>query len=320
MLTRDQYLKIAAENPRRIKSVRFLIHLLMDVSFWVSMIILFHHAPGWISLGTNALIFAAFTFRAFGLMHDCVHDAVWERRKLNRVTGVIWGLFCFLPFSSWRKLHLDHHRWTGNVEKDPSMKLLVEFRDRGGRPRDSLSWYWHSWFPGLAFEQHLVFWRETIGKRQLAFVPALMAYLVAAAQLIGPAALGLGLVCYLFMVEIINFPHHLGLRQYDDKSQFKPFEQTRFTRSCIYPRWFANIFLCNFNLHNEHHLFPAHPWYQLDQIHFAVARLDINLNESTGNKWIVEHRGQSLEQVFGQTFSDAPLDLNTSDKPEIRVA
>jgi fatty acid desaturase len=252
-------------------------------------------------------------------MHDCVHDASFEKRKLNGFAGWIWGTFCFLPYGSWRRLHLEHHRWTGNVERDPSMKLLIEYRDRGYNFRKQLPVFWRTWVPGLALEQHFVFWSATVGKRESLFVAAALVYLVGTAFLIGPAALGLGIILYLAMVEVINFPHHLDLIQHSGEAQFKTYEQTAFTRSCHYPRWFAHLVLCNFNLHNEHHLFPAHPWYQLDKINVDLKRESPILNESNRNDWIVKNRRRDLEEVFAKTFEKSKAS-EVSDKREIRVA
>lgn len=319
MIKRDQYLRIAAKNPRQIELRRISIHLLLDVSFWAAMIGAHQLAPAWLSAIANPLLFCAFTFRAFGMMHDCVHDAAFEKRRFNSVFGWIWGTFCFLPYGSWRRLHLDHHNWTGNVEKDPSMKLLIEYRDRGYNFRRQLPVFWRTWIPGLALEQHFVFWRATIGKRESLFVLAAVLYLAAAAALIGLLGVALGLVLYLIMVEVINFPHHLDLVQYTGESKFKPFEQTAFTRSCHYPKWFAHLFLCNFNLHNEHHLFPAHPWYQLDNIHQDLRSENVKVNESSRNAWIVKNRKRSLGDVFGKTF-EPHGEESKSDKVEIRVA
>ena len=47
---------------------------------------------------------------------------------------------------------------------------------------------------------------------------------------------------------------------------FAPREQAVFTRSLLFPRWFARLFLLNFDAHGLHHEFPRVPGYYLHQM------------------------------------------------------
>src|SRR5690606_35780940 len=112
-------------------------------------------------------------------------------------------------------------------------------------------------------------------KRKLStLVPWLNSYLVPAfiyialykAGIITPMSVLPGLFLYLVMVEVINFPHHLELPQYEGEHKLKVWDQFLISRSCHYPKWFSHFVLNNFNLHAEHHLFPQAPWYMLDEL------------------------------------------------------
>src|SRR5690606_26487184 len=103
-------------------------------------------------------------FRAFGMMHECVHSSGHADRKWNNVLGWIYGTLCFLPFGSWREVHLQHHLWTGNVEKDPTAKILLGFRQNGFKVPRYMSLAWQLWIPWLGFMQHMVFWRAAVAK------------------------------------------------------------------------------------------------------------------------------------------------------------
>src|SRR2546423_1704170 len=59
---------------------------------------------------------AVFYFRSFSLMHEAVHGSITPRRRWNDWIGLVYGVFCFLPFEHWRDIHLLHHQWAGNVE------------------------------------------------------------------------------------------------------------------------------------------------------------------------------------------------------------
>ncbi|MGZ3722405.1 MAG: fatty acid desaturase family protein [Bdellovibrionales bacterium] len=247
-------------------------------------------------------LYSIFIFRAFAFMHECVHSSVRAQKWVNTAFGEVYGIFSFLPFKSWRALHLDHHRWAGNVEKDPSMKILLGFERRGFKTAKIVSWSWKYWIPFLGFMQHLVFWTATVSKKEYVFIVGSLVYVGAAGWFLGPVAFGTGLLSYLYLVEIINFPHHLGMVQQGGESRFPTLEQHHFTRSCVYPRWLAHGVFLNFNLHTEHHLYPSHPWYLLDAIHAELVASGESFNFSQGNDWILRNRRLPVEQLFLKTF------------------
>lgn len=236
------------------------------------------------------------------MMHEAVHGATHRNRGLNTLIGRIFGTFSFLPFDPWRDVHLAHHTWTGNVDRDPSMKLLRDFRDRGHRVKGISAFFWTSRIPGLAIEQHVVFWTATMAINRVGFLASTLLYFALAIKTIGLPSVLSGVVLYLMMVEVVNFPHHLGLAQSGGDAKFTPSEQTAFTRSCPYPKWIAHHVLLNFNLHTEHHLFPAHPWYQLDEIHRQLTGAEVNWRSK--NSWTKENRKRPLGEVFSETFSE----------------
>ena len=47
------------------------------------------------------------------------------------------------------------------------------------------------------------------------------------------------------------------------KQRLNLWEQQATTRSCRYPGILSELLVLNFNLHTEHHLFPALPWFRL---------------------------------------------------------
>lgn len=304
MMDKAAFSLIVRQTPRLISSARLWSHMAKDIVIWGSIIYFVvgqQNPVGWCAA---AILYAAFVFRSFGMMHDCVHHAAHPNRKINDGLGELYGIFCFLPFGTWRDIHLEHHAWTGNVEKDPSMRILLQFERRGLRISKLVAMCWMYWIPLLGFMQHLVFWAPALRRRNYAFSVGVVAYLAATACLLGPALLVAGMILYLYMVEIINFPHHLGLRQHKGEARFAVYDQLQFARSCIYPKWFAHNVLLNFNLHAEHHLLPSYPWYQLDQLHEKLASSGLLKNVSHGNNWILEHRRRPIEVVFTETFKE----------------
>src|SRR6185437_14602248 len=130
-MRQDEYRAILSRVPRKISSLRAVTHIAVDAALWASILYCRSLNRGWFYSAVEGILFAMFCFRSFGMMHDCVHLAGARNRKWNDRLGRAYGLFCFLPFSGWRQLHLDHHRWTGNVEKGPSAKILLDFEKAG---------------------------------------------------------------------------------------------------------------------------------------------------------------------------------------------
>jgi omega-6 fatty acid desaturase (delta-12 desaturase) len=52
------------------------------------------------------------------LAHECGHGGFSKHKKLNYTMGLIMHSFLLVPFHSWRITHSQHHKATGNIEKD----------------------------------------------------------------------------------------------------------------------------------------------------------------------------------------------------------
>jgi omega-6 fatty acid desaturase (delta-12 desaturase) len=52
------------------------------------------------------------------LAHECGHGAFSKSKKLNWTMGLLMHSFLLVPFHSWRISHSQHHKATGNLEKD----------------------------------------------------------------------------------------------------------------------------------------------------------------------------------------------------------
>lgn len=299
-------------RAQRKPSLRLMFHFLasgmLAVGFWQ----LSKRGSALSSTGAIVLM-SIFYFRSFGLMHDASHNTAHPRAGINHTVGILLGALCFLPYWPWKKLHIEHHQWTGNIDKDPVMKLLRVYPTLPPRKQRFLNFNWRNWLPYMAFLQHVVFWVESW--RRLSFkqsrtdafyngasvLLAVAIYCLVLAQASPAIALNalLGFVFYLVWVEIINFPHHLDIPQQsgDTKTPFS--QQYQFARSCHYPKWFAHHALNNFNYHVEHHMFPHVPWYELAALRPLVKEhLGEKYNESHGSEWIRHNKKRDLQDVL----------------------
>lgn len=85
-----------------------------DISYWLS--------------AACMLLLGLFLLRAFVLLHDCGHNAMFASPKLNATFGFIFGLFCGMPQYVWSRHHDYHHSTNGNWNKyrGPLSVLSVE--------------------------------------------------------------------------------------------------------------------------------------------------------------------------------------------------
>ncbi len=280
---------------------------------------LLRHDP----LGTvlATLLLPILFFNGFALMHEAVHRSLSPRRWVNDLIGVLGGAFCFLPFEPWRLMHIEHHQWAGNVDKDPVNKLRKDYDPRRKTKYRILSAIWRSWIPLLALMQHMVFWMYPL-KQLRTLTLDRKGQLVYAASYFIPAGIYLGLpllwpevfnfwnfapgiALYLMLVEFVNLPHHLDLPTYRGKARLAVKDQYLVARSAVYPQVFSRWALLNFNLHLEHHLFPTLPWHELEKARVLVKPiLGAGYNETTGGVWLFRHRRRSIDELLAPRASE----------------
>ena len=117
------YLRIRNKLSFKPKPSKLFFHLFIDLAL-AALIYQTQSGPYYI---LSQLLVPIFMFRMFALMHDCLHGSTSKSRWLNTFVGIISGAACLLPYEPWKKIHLEHHMWAGNVDKDPSMGLVKNF-------------------------------------------------------------------------------------------------------------------------------------------------------------------------------------------------
>ena len=237
---------------------------------------------------------------------------------MNSVFGHYASLFCFLPYYPWKYIHTEHHSWAGIVDRDPTLKLVRDYKSSQRLRNFGVRLAWKTFLPFLAFAQHCVFWtypvvlfREGRLKKKRLPLSILSILLLGGVysclfffhgKLFNLVNFGPAFVIYLVLTELVNFPHHLGtqLYQVSENSRKLPlWEQWKVTRSCYYPKGVAEFLLLNFNFHTEHHFFPDLPWHELRKVRPAIrAVLGSNYQESVGISWNLENRRKNPEEVF----------------------
>ncbi len=268
---------------------------------------------------SQLLLVTAF-FQSFALLHECGHGSAFSRPWMNTVFGHLASVLCFLPYFPWKFIHQAHHVWTGNVDRDPTMRALRVWRERGKVP-GPVSFGWRSWIPIMAVFQHVVFWTyplrllqaRGVSRGQLLRCASSVAFLAGAYLVVAQVQPGLltftnfgpALVTYLVVVELVNLPHHVGMPTHEGRLPL--WEQWVTTRSCYYPPVVSEFFTLNFNFHTEHHLFPALPWYRLRRARRLLKEVaGRSYHEERGVSWNLSRRRRPFAQIVLGTDPPPP--------------
>ena len=221
----------------------------------------------------------------FCLLHEAGHGTLFSAQRWNVRVGHLAGFFSLIPFHSWRLIHHEHHRWTGWQDLDPTTAALVP-RSLKLYERLIINGAWFLWFPLFSVLYRLNnFWRlgrilsrvperhharvkTNLTVQALLYLPLFRLGGSGLLIVIGPALLG----SFMFM-DVILFSQHNHIPQKlsgGGSVEPHPFiEQQRFTRSLVFPKWFARGVLLNFDAHELHHMYPTSPGYRLGEIDYV---------------------------------------------------
>ena len=211
-----------------------------------------------IPLAVGALINGIIVYFLFSVVHDASHRAVSEIGWLNEVVGHI-GLFFFgplAPFDFARWIHMQHHRFTNDADRDPDhfghkMDLFTPLRWL------NFDYYYTKFFLGQAGDI-----RRKYSGRVLAQVLLIISLLGAAAYSgFFLEALMLWIVptrisSFLFVAMFVYLPH-------------APFthtaQQDEYRASNIRAgwEWLLTPLMTFQNYHLVHHLYPRAPFYRM---------------------------------------------------------
>jgi fatty acid desaturase len=234
----------------------------------------------------SELLLGVLLFQWFVLMHGCGHRALFASRALNDVFGHVASLMCLVPYSSWRYVHSQHHRWVGWMDRDPTTAALTRAPPAPGIQR-LVNFCWRFWIPifSLVFGTS-IFWNArrvaevASSPRQrrrtwfsILFVPAVYAVLVVVAGGRLVEVWPLAFFFYLTIADPILLSQHVHLPLLRSEgapvSSFAFADQDQFTRTLVFPRWVSRWVFLEFTNHAVHHAHPNVAHYDIDRVPFA---------------------------------------------------
>lgn len=305
-----EYLRVREALDFRPSVSRYAFELSIQLLLLVAMLSFsFDNLLSW---SISQIVFATWVFRNFALMHEAVHGALAKHRGANRLLGRVHALLCFLPYESWRSIHIEHHKWAGNIDRDPTMRIVKNLATAPQSYREFLNLTWKSRLPLLALLQNLVFWTYPF-KREAELstwdrIESLICALLFASLLLSSFYLPFagflpGLILYLGFVESFNFPHHIQVAYVKGETKLDPSYQAEVSRTCRYHPLVERVLLLNFNFHGEHHIYPRLPWHELpraaDLIQASGLAIErTRVSPADGAEWMRLARRQNFVDLF----------------------
>lgn len=212
--------------------------------------------------------FTIFNFTV--LLHEVVHDAVFDRRQTrwNRWLGHVYAFPSGISATQFTRWHLDHHAELGHDEDDPKRFHLS--------PKRNARWYKLLYFtPALFFIYFRAAATETSGyvgelRRRVAVERVLTIVfqlgIAATIFLLG----GAGPLLRVYVVPIFFvFPIAFVINRLGQHYDIDPVDPAKWSTLMKPSLFWDHAFLYS-NYHLEHHYFPRVPFYNLPALHRAL--------------------------------------------------
>ena len=223
--------------------------------------------------------FTVFNFTV--LLHEVVHNAIFERRRprVERMLGWLYAVPSGISATQFTRWHLDHHAELGSSVDDPKRHHLSPKRNA-------------RWFKALYATPALfpIYFRAA--RREAATYPAdvqariaferkvsIGVHLSALALLWTLWGAGAALRAYVVPVFFV-FPIAFTLNRLGQHYDIDPTDPAKWS-TLVRGHWFWDFVYLNSNYHLEHHYFPGVPFYRLP----ALQRALTPFYERRGMRW-----------------------------------
>lgn len=243
----------------------------ISVSLWISAML--------------CILAGGFLVRIFIIFHDCAHGSFFKSTQANRLWGRVTGFITFTPFIHWRRRHLQHHAYSGNLDKrgmgdiytmtvseylSAPIKKKLAYRffrhplilffvvpiflflilQRFPVPAASMKEKQSVWFTDIAVISSSIFLIYIVGGLSLIIIQ------------LGTLFVGSAIGMWLFYVQ------HQFEDTYWENNENWNYIEAALTGSSYYQlplllKWFSG----NIGFHHIHHLNPSIPNYNLEKCH-----------------------------------------------------
>jgi fatty acid desaturase len=220
------------------------------------------------------------------LQHECLHQALFPSRTVNRLLGFVFGAPMLVSYSHYHYQHLHHHKHIGTSEdaeifnyERSSLSNPLAFVIRAWNLSrvpaflTTLLGFLQGSYPAVFSSPHK---RREVLVEYLALALLLGGGLYAVLSGAAPVLVKVWLIPWLAFGEFFHFmfelPEHLGC----DKSKKDIFTNTRSYKTNPLMAYLVN----GNNYHVEHHLFPRVAIHKLAAVHELIKPRIQNLGKS----------------------------------------
>lgn len=263
-------------------------------------------APWWAILLAAYTVGALISHGLWALIHDCTHNLAFRGNTANSWLQIVANLPHVFPSAmSFRKYHLLHHKYQGDLDLDADLASRFEANLAG-----------NSSF-GKAFWLLFYFLFQSIRIGFLKKIPLIDRWVVAnfAVEIIflglvlafaGPAAIVYMTLSSIFSVGL----HPVGARWIQEHFMVHP---TQETYSYYGPFNFTSFYV---GYHNEHHDFVSVPWSRLPKIKAAAPEYyDTLVSHTSWTKLLLRFIFDSNLHLQSRTIRDSHRPKAEETKP-----
>jgi len=234
----------------------FLI-VLGVVAVQMGIAVLLIHQPWWVVLIAAYTIGAIMNHMLYVLVHDATHNLIFKTTNANKWAAIVACLPQFFPGTiAFRRFHLLHHRFQGEMDNDADLAGPVEARIVGRSSIMKSLWMLFFFLVEGVVRPFRLKHIKWIDRWSIINLFAQIAFVGGMFLLSGFAG-----ITYLALATIFGIGlHPLGARWIQEHYLFKEGQETY---SYYGP---ANIINLNVGYHNEHHDFMNIPWMNLPKL------------------------------------------------------
>jgi sphingolipid delta-4 desaturase len=257
------------------KTMIIILQIVIFQSFFAIFLGMAGMEYWWLSLIAAYCFGAFFNHATFVIIHETSHNAVFNRKVLNRLAACLVDLVNVFPSAEgFRVYHIRHHAHQGDYEFDADLPYKHEARTIGNNPLFKMVWL--LFFPIV---QGLRPFRLKNIKMWNPWVVLNVITTFSYALMIG-YVFGWNGVLYMFLSFAFSIGlHPLGARWIQEHYTPEGNPQESFNYEGR-----LNMMSLNVGLHNEHHDFPSIPWNKLPELRKIAPEYYVNLVHHTS--WV----------------------------------
>jgi fatty acid desaturase len=243
------------------------------VAGWVTIILISSWPAVALAMLVNGLMYA----HLVELQHECLHGHAFTSSALNRLFGVLCGIFMMSSYSHYRYDHLQHHAYLGTLRNKEHFSYRFQHLD-------SVLGFARSFFDLSRFKKVAhwtllaIAWRHLPGiakvsynrniKQEYLFNFSLLVASILWTWEAGSPIFLLGWWLPALLVSegihfMIELPEHFGLNTQTDPNIIT---NTRTIRTSPLVAWFVN----GNNIHTAHHYHQGVPMCNVDKLHRSI--------------------------------------------------